>query len=195
MPQIEIIQIPISNFLVKENNMLSDKQIQDIKDSIDISVTKFLSNLPQKVDRMLSDSVLQTLGLRHDGFRTKCEIDHCNGNKRVLHDMINETTMATVRSRLSKIIVNTLDELPVEAHQAIEQEAIRTYTKTFRKVLHQTIVKQAEDDANSFVQSLNARNFNFGPASIDPCDPDSFDGVLGEAFMNSFVRKLHNINR
>lgn len=170
---------------------ITDEHKQAIKDIIDASVAKYISELPQHIHKKLTQATLQSIGLSERYGHV--EIDHCNGNKGVIGEIVRQRCLDAVERFADTALtefLNDVTNLTDKIKAGLVREAKEVYNRSVKELIRREAENKAAEDVKAMIQSIeNVCTINLGSKSIDIYDPDSFDGHLGEVLLEHTLKK------
>lgn len=153
----------------------------------DTEVCKFLEQLPERIEDILSRTLLHTLGVK-SGWAGQYELDKTNGRVSPLSALITRGIEDYAkgfdpRELVESILSDTKGKMPFW-QKGIRKDIINIYCRAFQSKIEDSIRGQAVEDAQRFLQELSDRVVigTLG-GDGDPMNPDSFKGLVGELFL------------
>lgn len=174
--------------------MITDRQKLEVKHVVDQTVANFIDSLPSKINDMLNKSIAQVMGLKYSGWHGAggFEVDHCNGNKSYLSEMVKRTITEECVSQLKQVVDDFVPRL-VECkrmRKALYKEAEQLYRSELRSYLITRAKERAARDAEAILNGLDFNGVVMGPKNHELEDPESFDGPLGRHVLEQRIRDL-----
>lgn len=172
---------------------LSPKDKHKIETVAGATVKEFILDLPKLVNHLLSSAVGQLLGLSHSNWNQSWSIDHCNGRRSVIIDLVERRCKEEIEAVAKPIVDITLAALQTDKRflAAIAREVEEQYRRTLHEEVHKVAMAHAHAQAKALVQGLEQLDFSEAlPESIDPTNPDSFDTDIGEAILQEVAHRL-----
>jgi hypothetical protein len=170
--------------------MLSDQDKKRIKDAVDAEVADFIRALPQQVNEMLRKGVASVVGLSDRW--GKVEIDHCNGNKGFIGELIKKNVCDECKEQIDAIVRSFIPKLREDDDilDGMYEEARRIYQRELDDELNKQVRKKARQDAAAILAGDPLGDVVLGPENTELEDPNGFEGPLGEVILREKAERL-----
>lgn len=175
-----------------------DESRVEIKEVIELAIVDFINDLPELVNRISNDLILDLFGLRVCSFKPKLEIDPFSREGLIIQT-INNITKEHADEAVELFDTSVL-------HESARQEFLTTtyireaYDDYYeRAVKSPKFVSRSSDRIisaiNDIVFSSNAASAvigctNIGPTNMDVNDPHSFDGLIGQFMLEGIAEDI-----
>jgi hypothetical protein len=168
-----------------------ESQKAHIEKLVDIEIAKFISNIPQTVNTILTKSILSLLGLTVK-FNNEYEVDHCNGRRSSIINAVERRVKDAVNILIEPIVAQAIVDVRNDERfiMAIAQEATRVYKQTLKNRITDEAIKFAQIQATAIFNNLSFKLDGIIPSNTDPEDPNSYNTQVGTILLEEIAHQL-----
>lgn len=163
-----------------------------IKEVMDDTVARFIDELPQKIEHIMTGAVLSLLGLQ-SRYGDKYEIDHCNGNRSILSDLITKRCRESIEVAVEPVINAALVDLVKNTQflEAIVKDVTSKFQRALDNRLNEDACKWASAQCEKVIHGLDKMNLTaMYPAKHEPENPHLYNTKVGEMLLAEIAERL-----
>jgi len=173
---------------------MQPKLVAEINTKIDGEVAKFIRELPQHVNKMLSGAMYNALGLRVGFGGAAYEVDHSNGRESLIGNCVKEKAGEEAQKVIAEITLKAIQQFRKDqsAILAILKEAEAQYKQKLRENLLNLAAERARQDAQALLDAMAPVVFENVPGTLgEVADPACGSGSeTREALLERLAREL-----
>lgn len=170
---------------------LTPERQAEIEKIADAEIAKFITDIPAIIRRILEGAIASLLGLSNR-FGDKWEVDHCNGRRSVIIDIVERKCKESIEELVIPVALVAIAQLKDDKKflAAITMEVKSTFKQCLENRLRETTIQFANAQAKAVLEGLNAVDLSaIFPRKTELEDPNSFETQIGALILEEIAMR------